>query len=181
MIGEILYAIQQEILAFLKQDEQGIGTVIHHTMFSVDNWPTYTMPLFTLRETPGEDFGEMIGGRTLCEWIIELSAYNVAPDVGGVDPSDYSATRINVIDDLRRHFKTYNAWLTPEMANVKQVYGLKWTLTGSGEADPLDHPNGIVDGKKLVYATLSWDVDTDGTEEIEPLQTIVQKNPPPAH
>jgi len=178
MIGEILYAVQQEVLAFLAG---GPGTVIHHTMFNVDNWPSYSMPLITIKELPGEDFDEKIGGWTLCDWTFELSAYNVTPDMAGIDPTNYSATRINVIDELRQHFKTYRKWLSVEMPAAESTYGLKWTLSRVEAADPLEHPSGQVDGYKLSFSTLSWDVSTRGTDEISPLQTIQQLNPPPAH
>lgn len=178
MTGEILYAVQQELLTFYQGQP---CTVIKRNKFSPDKWPTYAMPLFTIEQMPGEEFAQLIGGRTKVDWDFELSAYNYLPDPSGMDPTGFSASRINVFDDLYIHFCTYSLFVSDELKAAVPLYGLTWTLGTVMEADPLEHPDGMVEGYKVRFSVLGWEVRTDGTQEIKPLNQVNQVDPPPAH
>lgn len=173
MEGEILYGVQKEIENLFS----GSGcTVILKTDFSSAKWPTYKMPLILIDIEPGNDTQQMIGGLTMMDWQFSLSAYNYMPNIGGKDPTNYSATRINVADKLRVHFSAFAVMVAKEMLLVFTQYGIKWTLSGLHKADPLEHPNGLCKGHKIIFDTISWDLLTVGSEEKIALQTIEQDN-----
>lgn len=177
MTGEIIYAVQQEILALFA--DTGASFILRDDFKSSD-WPSYKLPLVVAKvEEDNEDVMEYPGGLTQLGWRFILSGYNYQPNQDGSDPTDYSATRINVIDTIRTHFKTFGVFTTPEMATAFTNYGIRWTLSGIQDAEQLEHPDGMVLGKAIVFDTISFDRTTRGWNDVTPLQTIQQIGYPP--
>ena len=185
MIDEITQAIAQEILAYLKDanSEWADATVIERTDFEKSDSPTVTMPLVIWDEEGGDEFGQMIGGNTLCDYNIYIDVYNHRPDVYGNDLTGGSAGSKLIADQVRRHFSNYTTWLTDEMIGVFNTYGIKWTLSAVTKAAPLSHADGLVKGHRFVFATISWDLETSGSIDpgSVPLISVSQTNPPPAN
>lgn len=176
MTGEIIYAVQQEVL---KQFEDTGASVLLRNNYKSSDWPSYKMPLVLIQvEENPDDIMEYPGGLTQFGWRFMISGYNYQPNPDGSDPTDYSATRINVIDDIRRHFKTFGRWLTQYMTDAFNTYGIRWTLSTVQDAEVLEHPDGLVLGKCITFDTISFDVTTRGWNDVTPLQTITQTGPP---
>lgn len=183
MTGALTYAIQQELLAFYKLDA---ATILERTNFTPTKWPTYTIPLFLWEEEGGEDTFQFIGGLTQDNLIITLSAYIWAPDISGSDPTPFSASLRDEADRLRQHFSVYTNMLSQEMIDAVNTYGWKWTLSGAGKAESLEHPEGLVKGFKFTFESIALDDSTSGTlcgpGKSPPLDGINQIAPlPPAH
>lgn len=160
MKGEIINGVMKEI-NYLYGDTG--CSVLFRTDFKPSNWPTYKMPLILIDIEPGGDFQQMLGGLTMADWRFYLSAYNYFPDISGLDPTSFSTDTQNHGDILRRQFSNYAVFKTDEMKKTYTDYGIRWTLSDVVAAEKLEHPDGLIDGDRIEFDTISWDIKTIGT------------------
>lgn len=177
-VGSALtYAIQQELLTFYKGKP---GTVLLHKRYRPKKMPTYQMPLVLIHKHGGSDFGQMLGGVTLEDWEIDLCIYWYRPDGYGSDPTTESADTEDIADQIRQHFSNFSVFISDELQALLNTYGTRLTLSQVSEADALPAPDGLVDGHKITFSSISWDTTTSGT--IDPgkvMQNLEQLDPPP--
>jgi len=173
MKGDIIYAVQQETRALLQSTD---FTIILKTDFKAGNLPTYAMPLILMVLTPEEGSGQLLGGLTQLEYQWDFEVYNYSPDISGMDPTSTSATLQNVADLIRRHWSNFSTYLSQEMVDAFNNYGIRFTFNGLGNADPLQHPDGLIMGEKIKFDMIAFDDETTGivSPGPTPLQTIIQ-------
>lgn len=179
MNDELIYAVQQELLALFKVNK---ATIILHTDFKESNWPTYMMPLVLISIEAGDLSQQLLGGVTMEDWTISLSVYNHRPDISGMNPKDTSAKATKIWDNVRRHFSNFAVFITKEMVDVQNKYGFRWTYSGKTEAVGLEHPDGLCMGKAYNFGVVGLDEDTSGTNTgpaFDPLK-LSQGDPLPA-
>lgn len=166
MIDELQYGIQQEVLAMLGVSG---GTVILHTDFKDINWPTYIMPLILISFDVGDLNQQFLGGTTMEDWTISFSAYTHRPDVSGLDPTGNAAANTLIIDTVRRRFSAYAQFASDDLIAAINKYGFKFTYMGKSEAEPLEHPEGLCFGKKVIFGCVGLDEETEGTNTAGPV------------
>lgn len=177
MLGALILGLQQEVLAQFPD-----CSIILRTNFKSSDWPTYKMPLITIKVASSPDTSQFMGGLTEEDYVITLSAYNYEPDNSGMDQTGYSANLIdNVVSPLRRVFSNYALFKSAEMQTLKPTYGTRLTLVGMHEAEALEHPDGLILGEAVSFDSVSFDVTTTGFVEQTPLDTINVVDPPADH
>ena len=175
MIGEILQAVMNECKAFYS--DKG-GTFILKTDYEPSNLPSYTMPLCLLDLLEAPESGQCIGGLTKMDWLFALNSYNYQPNPTNDEDGGYSANLLNVVDEIRRHF-TKGRFLTQGMTDILNNYGFRCTLSGLMPGDALDQ-DGLVMGYKVVFDSVSFDVETESViDSTEPLEHVEQIDYPP--
>lgn len=176
MTGEILEAILNEIKAMI--GGKG-GTLLLKTNYKPKDLPSYTMPLYLIHLVAAPESYEYPGGLTKMEWQWALNSYNYEPNEAVDDDNGYSTGLLDVIDDVRRHFSNYAAFLTPGMATILDKYGFRFTFMGITEADVIDE-SGLEMGFRIAYDCVSFDSDTVATiPSDEVLEVVHQINNPP--
>lgn len=181
MIGEIIFAVMQETLAFMQANNQNtgtVGTVILKTDYQPNNQQTYGTPFVLVDLLDAEESGQMIGGITRMDWQFALNSYNLFPDNYMDDQSGTTAQLLNFIDSVRQHF-SLGIWLTQWMPNVFNAYGFKFTLSGVQQADALDQ-DGTIMGYRIVFDSTAFDSSTSLMQQsTQPLTTVTQVDNPP--
>lgn len=186
MTGAILKAVVNEVCAFLNQRKGGRepGTCMIEDDFKKDDQRTYIMPLVLLDMMDANDASSYPGGVTRMDWSFGMNTYAYMPDVFNDDPTTYSTELLAVIDELRRHFQNGicpGNWLVPErvsddlpmsMEDITKAYGFKFTLSGLIRAKHLQM-DGLIMGWRIVFDSVSVDMDTDTTPySTEPLEGV---------
>lgn len=191
MIGEILEAVRQEALAFMKANADpitgdgatsGAGTVIVETDFNDAKRESYSMPLIVLDMVDGHETSQWLGGATRVDWMFGFNSYHYMPDSNIDDESGYSPGLLNIIDKIRSHFSTgltLGKWLTQGMPDIFNNYCFKFTLMGVTRAKPL-RSDGLVMGWRLGFDSIAIDSSTISTApSSQPLQKVEPVPPAP--
>lgn len=158
--GEIIYAFSQELKALFAD---GSVTILVKTDNKNNQQPTYKLPLVEIDMQPGGDSGEFLGGLTMEDYHLSLSVYNYQQGTPE-DTTDYSATLIDIVDIVRQKFVNFAVFLAPEMAAAFAAYGMRMTYSGSGEAHPLEHADGLADGTAIRFSVVAFDNTVAGSQ-----------------
>ena len=191
MTGEIVKSILDEIGALFLGTP---GTYILKTDFKNEKLNDYAMPLVLMDLIDGPDSKQYPGGLTQMEWDFAFNSYNYMPDPTNNDPSNYSATLLNIpIDTIRQHFSSNygpylsalipysegTGWLTQGMVDIFNNYGFQFTLSGVTTADALNQ-DGLIMGYKITFYSTAFDNTTSRVQpSLNPLATVQQINNPP--
>jgi len=139
------------------------------------------MPFVLAEILDGEDSDQMLGGVKRMAWKLGLCSYAYQPDTTGDDKTPYTTQLLNVIDRITDHFNAGRlfGWLTPGMGDILTNYGLRFTFTGIGAADPLDG-DGLIMGFKIIMESVSFDVSTANVVQSTSVVTTTRQinNPP---
>lgn len=185
MIGEILDAVRQECLAFLKDNADpsgGVGTVLVETDFKAAKLQTYSMPLVLLDMVDGHETSKWVGGATRVDWLFGFNSYHYMPDETVDDDSGYSPGLLDIIDKIRVHFSAgmeLQLWLTPGMTDIFNNYGFQFTLLGVTRAKALN-ADGLKMGWRLGLDSIAIDTATANVVPSTAVLMSVEPAPPPA-
>jgi hypothetical protein len=169
MEGDIIYAMTQELQAQFGD----IGcTILLRTDYKTDDMPTYKMPLILLDIEPSGDSLQCLGGLTMMDYTTILSVYNYQQGVPE-DPTDYSITRINIADPVRQDFSAFAVFKSAAMIAALTTYGFKISFQGAGKAPPLEHPDGLIQGRSWHFAIIAFDNTTTGSKFVTPFNSVV--------
>lgn len=180
MIGEILEAVRQECLEFLKQNADpagGVGTVIVETDFRQADLQSYSMPLILLDMVDGHETSQYPGGVTRVDWMFGFNSYHYMPDSTVDDDSGYSPELLDIIDKIRQHFSTGLAlgiWLTQGMTGIYENYDFQFTLLGVARAKALN-ADGLKMGWRLGFDSMAIDSSTSSVVPSTAALTYVQQ------
>lgn len=134
------------------------------------------MPMIEVDMRPGDDSGQFLGGLTMEDYHCTLSVYNYQQAVPE-DPTDYSATRVDIADTVRKQFSAFTVYLSAEMTAAFNMFGMKLTYAGSGEAAPIEHADGLVMGTAIRFSVVAFDDGTTGSQFNTQFGSLIPDDP----
>lgn len=158
--GEIIFAFTQELKALFADDSV---TILVKTDYPRSNMPTYKFPLVEVDMQPGGDSGEFLGGLTMEDYHCTFSVYNHQQGTPE-DPTDYSATLVDITDTVRQQFSNFSSYLSAELIAAKNTYGMRLTYAGSSEAKPIEHADGTAMGTSIHFDVVAFDNTKIGSQ-----------------
>lgn len=173
MINDIIRAVKQELLYIFGAE----ASILQRSNFKSSEWPSYKMPLITIRTTPGSESQQMPGGWIMEDWEIVLSVYVRDSDLSGMDV-EFNDDDTLLFEKVRDSFANYAVFNTSYMKDLATNYGTSWTYEHMTEAEPLEHPDGLCLGMSIHFGTISVYDKTAGFVEQTPLQTVTQLDTP---
>lgn len=158
--GEIIFAFTQELKTLFADDSV---TILVKTDYPSKDMSTFKFPLVEVDMQPGGDSGEFLGGLTMEDYHCTFSVYNHQQSTPE-DPTDYSATLVDITDIVRQQFSNFSSYLSAELIAAKNTYGMRLTYAGSAEARPLEHADGTAMGTAIHFNVVAFDNTKIGSQ-----------------
>lgn len=103
-------------------------------------------------------------GVTRLDWNFSLRVHAFEPGAYNADDGGYSASLMQIVDNLRVYFEMEN-WATDEMKALVTNYGFRVTSDGISKAENLSVNEGISMGYRLNFVSIAIESATNQTND----------------
>lgn len=155
ILSDIISALTKELKYFFL-DKQ--GTVLLDTELQGDITASFPLCILEISEAP--ESARLPGnGFTRMDWSFGIRIYAFEPNAYNSDDGGYSASLMQIVDDVRVHFSN-EVWLVQEMKDLTTNYAFRLTYGGTVKAESLEIAEKVALGYKHTFESIAIDSNT---------------------